>query len=104
MADSRKEEIVLLLVRIRSGALVLPDLVLAGSLVGLVEARLADTFAKHGRARRTVDDVAEEAPAVGHVPALGKQPCPVGEPVLHGIVVKELIRGSTNLTSSLPLR
>ena len=40
---------------------------------------------------RAVDHVAEEAPALVHVPALGHQPRAVGEGVFDDVVVEELV-------------
>jgi len=49
------------------------------------------------------EHAAPEAPAVVHVPALGEVPRPVGEGVLHRVVVEELVVRGPDLAASLAL-
>ena len=68
-----------------------------------VDAGLGNSFAEHGRALRTMDHVAEKAPAIIHVPALREQSRTIRKRVFHCIVVKQLIGLGTDLTPSLTL-
>ena len=71
--------------------------------MSLVEAGVGDAFAEHGGALRAMDHVAEEAPALVHVAALGHQPRAVGERVLHHVVVEQLVGKGADLAAALPL-
>ena len=68
-----------------------------------IEAGLGDALTEHGAAFRAMNHVAEEAPALVHVPALGQEPRAVGEGVLDEIMVEELVGKGSDLAASLPL-
>ena len=84
-------------------AFVLPDHGVGVSFEAAVDLGVRDAFAQHGTAFRTMDHIAEEAPALSDVPALGEQPRAVGELVLHGVVVEQLVLVGPDLASALPL-
>ena len=80
----------------------MPDQVLGRLLPAFEEARLRLAFAQNGGALGAVDHVAEEAPAVRHMPALGQQPRAVGKGVFHRVMVEQLIGLGADLAAALP--
>src|SRR5690348_5537161 len=91
VSGRRQGQVLAEFISVARRALVLPHQLVRTQLVPLEEARLRLAFAQHGRTGCALDDITKEVVALGLMAALREQARSVGESVLGGVMIEELI-------------